>query len=726
MTLRTEIAQGRMIEGGWQERPPNLEVGAQPSFAALRPRKGTLHILVEVAGPPRRDEISRQLVNIIKDEYFRVPGGITNGLRQAIRAANGFLYQRNQELSEGMPYVAGISCAVLSDDHLYLGQGGPAFACVVRDGEIVAFPHSPWACVRHPEDASPAPGLSRARTGWHVPGQAASEGREEVSEEERLPLSPLGVEERLAEVGLYHHRLEAEEVVVLSSPTLPERASQKEFREALAPRAKEALANLAELVEGGDFSAIVIKVSEEIPLPPEEAARAPEVVAGLAEAWKGFSQRLTESDLLEDIGGQLQGRLSALAQALGTLTRRMLPEEYAPEPRAKPSARRARRERLTRKQRRNLFIILGLLLVVGIAAVWGASRWRAQEAQEALFQDILTQAEERLRQALVATDPSAAREFLAAAQSLLEEAREMKPEHPDIEGMESKVLERLDELDHVTRLALRQPLEFPEARSAPLRVVARENDLYILDGGEDRLYRYRWSEAARTLQTPPEGAILIDSKEQGELLDIVWLEPGGGRERGTLLILKSDGLLEYAPLKGLSSLSVVETASWQEPRRAGGFEGNFYLLDAGAKRILKYLPAGQGYNSAPLHYIVEAEFESAVDMAIDGDIYVLSAEGVIMKFTAGEREPFVVEGLEEGFANPLAIFTNPGTDHIYVVESGRIVELSKEGQFVRQLRPSREEEEAFQELSTVFVDEGKGRLFILSGKRLYLADLPTE
>lgn len=705
MTLRTEIAQGRMIEGVWQERPPNLEVAAKPSFAALRPRKGALHILVEVAGPSRRDEISRQLVNIVEDEYFRVAGGITNGLRQAIRAANRFLYQRNQELSEGMPYVAGISCAVLSDVHLYLGQGGPAFACVVRRDEMRALPHLPGVGVRHPEDPQDR--------------RAASEG-----EEERLSLSPLGVEERLAEVGLYHHRLEAGDVVLLCSPTLPEQVGQEEFREALAPGAKEALANLAELVEGGDFSAIVIKVSE-IPRPPEEAVRAPEVMVGLAEARKGFFSRLEESDLLGGIGERLRGGLSALAQALGTLTRRMLPEEYAREP-PTTSARRARRERLTRRQRRNLFIILGLLLVVGIVAVWGAGRWRAREAQEALFQDILTQAEERLGRALAATEPSVAREFLAVAQSLLEEAREMKPDHPDIEGLESRALERLDELDQVTRLALRKPFEFPEARSAPLRVVAQGNDLYILDGGVDRLYRYRWSEAARTLQTPPEGAILIDSKEQGELLDIVWLEPGGGRERGTLLILKSDGLLEYDPLKGLSSLSVMETASWQEPRRAGGFEGNFYLLDTGAKRILKYLPTARDYNLAPLHYIVEAEFESAVDMAIDGDIYVLLAEGVIMKFTTGERKPFVVEGLERGFSNPLAIFTNPGTDHIYVVESGRIVELSKEGRFVRQLRPSREEEEAFQELSTVFVDEGKGRLFILSGKRFYLADLPME
>lgn len=695
MTLRTEIAQGRMIEGVWQERPPNLEVAAQPSFAALRPRKGILHILVEVAGPPRRDEVSRELIKIIKDEYFRVPGGITNGLREAIRAANGFLYQRNRELGEGMPYVAGISCAVLSDDHLYLGQGGPAFACVVRPGEMRAFPHLPWAVA-------------------------------EVSEEERLPLSPLGVEERLAEVGLYHHRLEAGDVAVLCSPTLPERVGQEEFREALPPRAKEALANLVELVEGGDFSAIVIEVSEETARAPEEAARAPEVVAGMAEAWKGFFSRLKESALLGELGERLRGSLSALPRVLGILTRRMLPEEYAREPRAKPSVRRARGERLTRKQRRNLFIILGLLLVVGIAGFLGVNRWRAREAQEALFQDTLTQAEERLAQALATTDPSAAREFLAAAQGLLEEAREMKPHHPDIEGLETRVSEGLDELDQVTRLALRQPLEFPEARSEPLRVVAQDNDLYILDGGVDRLYRYRWSEAARTLQTPPEGAILIDSKERGELLDIVWLEPGGGRERGTLLILKSDGLLEYDPLRGLSPLSVVEAASWQEPRRAGGFEGNFYLLDAGAKRILKYLPTGRDYNSAPLHYIVEAEFESAVDMAIDGDIYVLLAEGVIMKFTAGERQPFVVEGLEEGFSNPQAIFTNPAIDHIYVVERGRIVELSKEGRFVRELRPSREEEEAFQELSAVFVDEGKGRLFILSGKRLYLADLPME
>jgi len=403
----------------------------------------------------------------------------------------------------------------------------------------------------------------------------------------------------------------------------------------------------------------------------------------------------------------------------------MLPEEYAPERPIAP-ARRARRERLTRKQRRNLFLILGVLLVVGIVGVWGVSRWRAREAQEALFLDTLTQAQERLTEGLSATDPYTAREFLAAAQSLLEEVREMKPDHPDIEGLELKVWERFDELDHVTRLALRQPLEFPEALSEPLRVVAQDSDIYILDGGVDRLYRYRWTEAARTLQTPTEGAILIEAKEQGELLDIIWLEPGGGRERGALLILKSDGLLEYDPLKGLSSLSVVETGSWQEPRRAGGFEGNFYLLDAGAKRILKYLPTERDYNSAPLHYIVEAEFESAVDMAIDGDIYVLLAEGVITKFTTGERKPFVVEGLEEGFLNPHAIFTNPGTDHIYIVESGRIVELTKEGRFVRQLLPSREEAAAFQELSTIFVDEARGRLFILSGKRLYLADLPME
>ncbi len=703
MTLRAEIAQGRMVEGVWQERPPNLEVAAQPSFAALRLRKGTLHILVEVAGPSSRDEISRELVNIVKDEYFRVPGGITNGLRQGIRAANEFLYQRNQELSEGMPYVAGISCAVLSDDHLYLGQGGPAFACVVRNGEVWPFPPLAW------------------------------------DEGGRVSFSPLGVKERLAEVGLNHHRLEAGDVVVLSSPALPEQVGQEEFREALAPGAKEALANLAELVEGGDFSAIIIKLSEEIPRLPEEAARAPEVVAGMAAAWKGFFSRLyvrhpedasasegKESALLGELGERLWGSLSSLPQALGTLTRRMLPEEYAREPRAKPSVRRARRERLTRKQKRNLFIILGLLLVMGIVGAWGASWWRARKAQEILFQDILTQAQERLTQALAATDPSAAREFLAVAQGLLEEAREMKPHHPDIEGLESRVSEGLDRLDHVTRLALHQPLEFPEAESEPLRVVAQENNLYILDVGVDRLYRYRWSEAARTLQTPPEGAILIDSKEQGELLDIVWLEPGGGRERGSLLILKGDALLEYDPLKGLSSPSVAETASWQEPRRAGGFEGNFYLLDVEAKRILKYLPTARDYNSAPLHYIVEAEFESAVDMAIDGDIYVLLAEGVIMKFTAGERQPFVVEGLEEGFSNPQAIFTNPETEHIYVVESGRVVELSKEGRFVRELRPSREEGEAFQQLSAVFVDEGRGRLFILSGKRLYLADLPME
>jgi DNA-binding beta-propeller fold protein YncE len=64
--------------------------------------------------------------------------------------------------------------------------------------------------------------------------------------------------------------------------------------------------------------------------------------------------------------------------------------------------------------------------------------------------------------------------------------------------------------------------------------------------------------------------------------------------------------------------------------------------------------------------------------------------------------------------------------HVYVADTGngRIVKLDKEGNFVRQYRPP--EGAQFNELHTLYVDELRGRLVLLAGGSLYLADIPQS
>jgi DNA-binding beta-propeller fold protein YncE len=104
---------------------------------------------------------------------------------------------------------------------------------------------------------------------------------------------------------------------------------------------------------------------------------------------------------------------------------------------------------------------------------------------------------------------------------------------------------------------------------------------------------------------------------------------------------------------------------------------------------------------------------------------VLSGKS-ILKFSGGLEEPFSLSGLEDQeLQDPVAMFTSPDTQHIYVADAGagRIVQFTKEGAFVRQFRPPSEDEGFFQSLQDIFVDEAQGHLIALTSSGLFVAPI---
>jgi hypothetical protein len=112
-------------------------------------------------------------------------------------------------------------------------------------------------------------------------------------------------------------------------------------------------------------------------------------------------------------------------------------------------------------------------------------------------------------------------------------------------------------------------------------------------------------------------------------------------------------------------------------------------------------------------------------MAIDGSIYLLYANGTILKFFGGEPIPFELKGLGEPLKTPTSLFTDEQTNFIYVADPGnrRILQLRKDGELFRQFKLTNGN--AFEDVKGLFVDEAGGRLYILSGKALYLAEIPS-
>jgi DNA-binding beta-propeller fold protein YncE len=83
-------------------------------------------------------------------------------------------------------------------------------------------------------------------------------------------------------------------------------------------------------------------------------------------------------------------------------------------------------------------------------------------------------------------------------------------------------------------------------------------------------------------------------------------------------------------------------------------------------------------------------------------------------------------GLYEPLRNPTAIFTSEEAEFLYVADAGnqRIVQLSKEGRFLRQFKAGRGEE--LDQLKGLFASETYHRLYFVSGNKLYVTNIPSE
>jgi hypothetical protein len=163
-----------------------------------------------------------------------------------------------------------------------------------------------------------------------------------------------------------------------------------------------------------------------------------------------------------------------------------------------------------------------------------------------------------------------------------------------------------------------------------------------------------------------------------------------------------------------------------QPQVAGSYENNFYLLDSNLNQILRYEP---DYSGAPADYFPtpgEVDLAGVVDMAIDGHIYILYADGRILKFLDGQAAAFEITGLYEPLQSPTALFTSEDSEFLYVADAGnkRIVQLTKEGRFLQQFKAG--QGESFGQLKGLFVSEEYHLLYFVSGNKLYVTNIPAE
>jgi hypothetical protein len=328
----------------------------------------------------------------------------------------------------------------------------------------------------------------------------------------------------------------------------------------------------------------------------------------------------------------------------------------------------------------------------------------------------------------------------------VEKGLAIRPGDEKLNELRRRSLHELDEVDRVQRLynpwKLRDLDDRGMSKTDSSRIVLHGIDVFLLNCGSDRVYKFLLNDVGDALQSADQDSILVQKGDLhggvriGDIVDIAWLESGGQRTLSTFVALERAGsLLAYDPQQGIDLLPMANSDQWLNPQAIGGYYGNLYVLDPLLGHILKYTPSNNAYTNPPAHYLnprLDVDLTGAVDMAIDGNVYVLFADGRVQKFYDGEPQTFSMNGLPSPMRSPTTVFASGSIDeeeesagYVYVTDTGneRVVQFDKSGNYLRQFQ-DKVGGTRMEALRAVYVDESTGRLFWVSGKALWLANIP--
>lgn len=743
-----------VVNGEWTAEAPNTLAVREPvAPEAHDTAKGDLFVLVDMSRHGSAADFdqsrARILAEVIRDAYYHSPAGVIASLRRALSDAT----DHPPALPPGGSPI-GLLAVVVRGTDVFIANAGPAVVYVVTDNRAVRFPERQPSVASHQDELAPFFFHTTVASGATlVLGDSRFAGVVPPEDIAAVAAHP-DVEDALAGLGDLLAGQDGTLMVVqvegeaAGAAYRSHRASRLPGRRAAPPMAA-----------GGAETAI-------------------DASAPLRERLSALLGQLRHSEFVRLMGyvarNTMQGALAFFVlvwRGLRALFLNILPErrpaamdmpvpshpaDYHPEGAARAPERRRAGEAtavpvsdagetdaaghyppgLARSQYILRLVAIAIPLIV--AALAGVTYWRQGVAQESTFQMLMEQAQTLYQQALAADEPTA-RSLLDRADQMLAEAAAIRASDAGQIDLRGLVTRQQDKINRVERLYLVGRLRtYDNPMTRLRRVVADGLDLYVVDTGADMVYHHRLDDVAESLQPDAGDPVVVRRAQQvegnlvGELIDATWSAATPDRRSGALLILGADDLLAYVVNDQLNDLAIGGRDRWGQPVAAVGYGGNLYLLDPQAGQIFRYRPGAGGYPEAPETYLPPDSpgdmLAGAVDMAIDGYIYVLYATGGIRKFEGGVPTPFELQDLDRPLMNPTALFTAPTAQvrYLYVADAGnrRIVQFDKDGRFVRQLKPSDDGAVDFAGIRSIFVDEVAGKMYLVDGTALFIAAVP--
>jgi len=152
------------------------------------------------------------------------------------------------------------------------------------------------------------------------------------------------------------------------------------------------------------------------------------------------------------------------------------------------------------------------------------------------------------------------------------------------------------------------------------------------------------------------------------------------------------------------------------------YNRRLYSLDPTQNQIYKHDSTKEGFGPGR-DWIIDngVNLTSGVSLALDGDAFVLSKNGQIIKLTKGASSSFSLQGLNPPLTSGDKIWTYNDLNYLYVLdgENKRLIILEKDGRLKAQLTAKE-----FSRPTDLVIDDGGRTAYLVDQAKLYKISLP--
>ena len=175
--------------------------------------------------------------------------------------------------------------------------------------------------------------------------------------------------------------------------------------------------------------------------------------------------------------------------------------------------------------------------------------------------------------------------------------------------------------------------------------------------------------------------------EAGNILDITYSESN----KRLYLATDKNGLIEFDTLTKTQRTITPLDGTWEDSKAIITYVSNLYLLDSEAGTVWKHIGTDNGFEKGTAYLNAgDINIRGSVDLAIDGNIYLLQNDGNVLKFNRQSWDSdFSLKGLptpSDTITIPKQLFTDENTNNIFILDQklNRIIIFDKSGNFQSQ------------------------------------------